>query len=115
MGLGAAAHSFDGGSRQWNVDDIVAYMEGVESGQLVFEKEILDADTRYNDLVMTALRTREGLDLARFSPEQRVYCLEQARRYLDAGLLVHEKGRLRFQRDGLFVSDMVMSDLMRVQ
>ena len=114
LGLGAAAHSFDGKSRQWNVSDIMLYMEGVESGHLNYEGETLDADTRYNELVMTALRTSDGLFLHLLSPAQRSYCLHMASRYLDSGLLTHdkEKDRLRLTRDGLFVSDMVIADLM---
>ena len=116
LGLGAAAHSFDGRSRQWNVADVVKYMEGVESGRLNYEGEMLDANTRYNEQVMTALRTIDGLSLSLFSPSERSYCLSMAARYIDGGLLVHdkEKGRLRFTRDGLFVSDMVIADLMKV-
>lgn len=114
LGLGAAAHSFDGKSRQWNVSDIMLYMEGVKSGHLNYEGETLDADTRYNELVMTALRTSDGLSLHLLSPAQRSYCLHMASRYLDSGLLTHdkEKDRLRLTRDGLFVSDMVIADLM---
>lgn len=116
LGLGAAAHSYDGQSRRWNVADVVKYIEGVESGQLNYEGETLDADTRYNELVMTALRTIDGLTLSLLSPTERSYCLSMAARYIDGGLLVHdkEKGRLRLTRDGLFVSDMVIADLMKV-
>lgn len=114
LGLGAAAHSFDGHRRQWNVADIVQYMEGVESGQMVTESELLDGNTFYNDLIMTALRTSDGLSLERL--DNRRYCLQQAQRYIDGGLLVYDKkaNRLRLTRDGLFVSDMVMADLMLV-
>lgn len=116
LGLGAAAHSFDGRSRQWNVADVVKYMEGVESGQLYYEGETLDADTRYNELVMTSLRTIDGLSLTLLSHSERHYCLNMAARYIDTRLLAYdkEKGRLRLTRDGLFVSDMVIADLMKV-
>ena len=116
LGIGAAAHSYDGRSRQWNVADIMLYMEGVESGLLNYEGETLDADTRYNERVMTALRTIEGLSLQLLDPLERSYCLSMAARYIDSGLLIHdkEKGRLRLTRDGLFVSDMVIADLMKV-
>jgi coproporphyrinogen III oxidase-like Fe-S oxidoreductase len=79
-----------------------------------FEQEVLDADTRYNDLVMTALRTRKGLDLSLLSPEQVNYCKTQALRYEKDGLLVFEDQHLRLTRRGLFVSNMIMSDLMKV-
>ena len=114
LGLGAAAHSFDGRSRGWNVDDVEAYIESIEQGQLPYEQEQLDADTRYNELVMTALRTCEGLRLDLLTERQQRYCLAQAQRYISDHLLIHEAGRLRLSRSGLFVSDMVMSDLMLV-
>lgn len=114
LGLGAAAHSYNGCSRQWNVADIAAYIEGIESGQPDFEIEHLDRDTRYNELVMTALRTAEGLPLGLLTPEQHDYCLSTARRYIDSSLLLHdvENDRLRLSRESLFVSDMVIADLM---
>jgi len=114
LGLGAAAHSFDVASRQWNVDDVEAYISGVESGQLQIEREVLDRDTRYNDIVMTALRTCEGLDLDILLPDEQDYCLQQAQRFLSDGLLRTENRHLILTRRGLFVSNMVMSDLMRV-
>ena len=107
VGLGAGAHSFDGRRRSWNVDDVARYINGDEGGS-----ETLDEPTRYNDLVMTALRTCEGLDLSALTAAQRDYCLRMARQYVDGGLLVVDGGRLRLRREGLFVSDMVMCDLM---
>mgnify|MGYP002622711258 CR=1 FL=1 len=132
LGLGAAAHSFDRNSRQWNVSDLDAYIKGVHSSQAMLHssqpavhrlqawlpfvagRELLDATTRYNDTVMTALRTSEGLALHLLTDRQRTYCLANAGKYLDNGLLVNEGGRLRLSRSGLFVSDMIMADLMMV-
>ena len=114
LGLGAAAHSFDGHSRGWNIANVEAYIAAIEADRLPLEQEQLDADTRYNELVMTALRTCEGLDLSLLTPEQRDYCLDLAEKYVADHLLIHEAGRLRLSRSGLFVSDMVMSDLMLV-
>ena len=114
LGLGAAAHSFSENRRQWNVADVMEYIKGVESGQMVTDSEQLVGDTLYNDTVMTALRTSDGLPLSRLGHKYRRYCLVQAGRYIDSGLLAYNKetDRLRLTRDGLFVSDMVMTDLM---
>ena len=137
IGLGAAAHSYDIRSRSWNVADINAYMEGIEHGERLFEEELLDDDTRYNDTVTVGLRTCEGINLDTLSKAHRDYCMKNARRYLDDGLLEIYSAtepafvdlpssavgdlpsptpsqRLRLTRRGLFVSDMVMSDLMMV-
>ena len=114
LGLGAAAHSFDGDTRSWNVSDIRRYIDGIRQGHRLFESEQLDGDTRYNDTVTVALRTREGLDLSKLSDRHRRYCLGEARRYLDYHLLAlsPDSTHLHLTRQGLFVSDMIMSDLM---
>lgn len=115
LGIGAAAHSYDGNTRSWNIADIHQYIEGMENGKRIFESETLDADTRYNDMVTVALRTREGLDLKRLSEDYRDYCLRNAQRFLDDGQLqVTQAQTLTLTRKGLFVSDMIMSELMKV-
>lgn len=114
IGLGAAAHSYNGHDcRQWNTDNLELYMAGIENGLPIYEQEQLDDDTRYNDMVMTALRTCEGLCLSQLSAEHAVHCLKQAQRYIDSQLLTLQNDRLRLTRKGLFVSNMVMSDLMK--
>lgn len=119
IGIGAAAHSFDIASRQWNVADIDEYIAAISRSTIPMEQEFLDNDTRYNDTVMLRLRTCEGIsldELARdFGQEYLNICLNAARRYTDDGLLEHTSdGHLRLTRRGLFVSDMIMSDLMKV-
>ena len=120
IGLGAAAHSYDIQSRSWNIADINAYIEGIERGERLFEEELLDDDTRYNDAVTVGLRTCEGIDLNTLPKKYRDYCMKNARRYLDDGLLELSvvgnltSPTLHLTRRGLFVSDMVMSDLMMI-
>ena len=114
IGLGAAAHSYDIRTRSWNIADINAYIEGIGRGERRFEEEILDDDTRYNDAVTVGLRTCEGINLDTLPKKYRDYCIKNARRYLDNGLLELTTQHLHLTRRGLFVSDMVMSDLMMV-
>ena len=112
IGIGAAAHSYDIESRSWNIADIKQYIQGMANSQRIYEEERLDCDTRYNDAITVALRTSRGLDLKALSPKHRTYCLENAQRYLDDGLLERtQDNRLRLTRRGLFVSDMIMSNL----
>ena len=112
IGIGAAAHSYDIESRSWNIADIKQYIQGMANSQRIYEEERLDSDTRYNDAITVALRTSRGLDLQALSPKHRTYCLENAQRYLDDGLLERtQDNRLRLTRRGLFVSDMIMSNL----
>jgi len=125
VGLGAAAHSFDGQRRRsWNVSNIELYIESMMHSERLYEEEVLDDDTRYNDLVTVALRTREGLDLAQLSEKHKNYCMKNARRFLDGGLIQLQQQQsihsslptlhLSLTRRGLFVSDMIMSELMWV-
>ena len=120
LGLGAAAHSFDGHTRSWNIADIHQYIEGIEHGERRFESEPIEGDTAYNDMLTVALRTREGLDLNKLSEKHSDYCLKTAQRYIDTGLLRlkatpgQAPSHLTLTREGLFVSDMIISDLMLV-
>lgn len=114
IGLGAAAHSYNGKNRSWNVADIHQYMEAIEHGELPSEQEIMDDDTHYNDRITTALRTSDGLNLSNLSDRHRRYCIKEAEHFIDSGLLRFDNDRLVLTRKGLFVSDMVMSSLMMV-
>ena len=114
IGIGAAAHSYDGTSRQWNVADIRQYMAAIEQGAVPCERELLDADTRYNDRITVALRTSEGLNLDSLTERHRSYCMKEAQRFLDGGLLLLRDNHLVLTRKGLFVSDYVMSALVIV-
>ena len=122
IGIGAAAHSYDLKSRSWNVADIHQYIEGMERGERIYEEELLDDDTRYNDTITVSLRTKEGINLSQLTKEYHDYLIKNARRYIDDGLLElkdvgdssSQTPHLRLTRRGLFVSDMVMSDLMMV-
>ncbi len=116
IGIGAAAHSYDRQTRSWNYADLTRYTECLLRGTRPTEgEERLDETTRYNDLITTALRTREGISLQRlahdFRPFYTDHLLSCARRSISRGLLAAEHGRLHLTRQGLFVSDDVMSDL----
>lgn len=114
IGLGAAAHSYDLKTRQWNVADIQKYIKGIEAGKRPFEEETIDNDTRYNDLITTALRTREGLSLKDIQPPYYEYLLKQAEKFITQNLLKIEDDKLSLTRKGIYVSDSIMSDLMYV-
>ena len=135
IGLGAAAHSYKphqtspkgevdlrtGGVRSWNVSDLKEYIRRIENDESpVEDSELIEGWTHYNDRITVALRTCEGLELNTLTDEQRDYCMKNARRFLDDGLLklttYHSPitTHLSLTRKGLFVSDMVMSELMRV-
>lgn len=114
IGIGAAAHSYDISSRQWNVSDIYKYIESIEQGVIPMEREILDEDTKYNDLITTTLRTCDGIDLSEMRPIYRQYLIENASQYMYRNQMEIKDNKLRFTRDGLYISDAIMTDLMKV-
>ena len=114
IGLGAAAHSYDGKRRSWNVSDIKQYIEGIEQGERPCEYEDIDDDTHYNDRITTALRTSDGLELSTLSDRHRRFCMKEAQKFIDDGLLRIVDNHLALTRKGLFVSDYIMSSLMMV-
>lgn len=114
IGLGAAAHSYDGQRRSWNVSNIKQYIESINSGIIPCEYEELDADTHYNDRIATALRTNIGLDLTTLSDHHQQYCLKEAQCYIKDGSLRLDNNHLILTRKGLFISDYIMSSLMMI-
>ena len=113
IGLGAAAHSFDGHLRSWNVSDIQQYIAAVNRDERLNEEEELSATDFYNERVMLGLRTCEGVDLSALSDDERNYCIQEAQPFLSDDILLLTDNRLVLTRKGLFVSDYVMSSLMQ--
>lgn len=118
LGIGPSAHSFDGEGRQWNVSSLPGYIRGMETGIPEVTAERLDSNARYNEFVITGLRTMWGISLLtlkeRFGSRLHAYCCRQAERYVKKGLLRNEGDRLTFTRTGIFISDGIMSDLLWV-
>lgn len=122
IGLGAAAHSYRRTcnlmERSWNIENIKKYIDSIHQGQLPSEKEVLDINTRYNEHVMTALRTKEGIDLEKMKQEfgitlyQRL--IKDAHPYINQNLVKINENHLSLTHQGLFISDYIMSDLMIV-
>lgn len=114
LGIGAAAHSYNIKSRQWNVSDINKYIESISHDTVPFTFEPIDADTHYNDIVTTELRTSEGIDLSRLDDKYMQYIVKQTARHVADKTVVINDGHLKLTREGIYISDMIMSDLMKV-
>lgn len=114
LGIGAAAHSYDIDSRQWNVADIQQYIQAIQRGEIPAEREFLTEDMRFDDTVTTALRTNEGINLASLTDHHRDYLMERAQKFINQGLLAQEGENIRLTKKGLFVSDSIMADFMYV-
>ena len=119
LGCGPSAHSFDGTSRQWNVSSLDKYLEGIRTGQLDFEIEDLDLYTRYNDFVITSIRTCWGMPLSQlrtnYGETLYNYCLRMAKPHIQQGVLEIEEDTLKLTSEGIFISDGIMSDLLWIE
>ena len=119
LGCGPSAHSFDGISRQWNVSSLEKYLEGIRSNQLDFELENLDLYTRYNDFVITSIRTCWGMPLAllrtTYGETLYNYCLRMAKPHIEQGVLEIKEDTLKLTPQGIFISDGIMSDLLWIE
>lgn len=118
LGIGPSAHSYNGESREWNVASLSDYLTGIASGKRNYEMEILDTTTKYNDLIVTAMRTAWGISLPllekEFGKSYLNHAMQNAQKYLDSRKLEIRDNHLRFTPEGLFISDRIMSDLLWV-
>lgn len=123
LGIGPSAHSYDGLHRSWNISNNSKYIKALAEGNLPSTKEILSKQDRYNEYVMTGLRTIWGVSLNKikedFGSKSLEYLLMQASRHLEAGLLEIietssqgiKQSQLKTTREGKFLSDGIASDL----
>lgn len=110
LGIGPAAHSFDGQERHWNTSSTEKYIAGAPAG-----REVLTDRDRFNEYVMTALRTAEGIGLeevaARFGAKRLARMQEEAAPFLRAGTLRTARGRMAVPPEKFLVSDAVIEAL----
>ena len=115
LGIGPSAHSFDGKSRSWNVANNSLYLKSISEDKVPHEVEILTLQDRYNEYVMTGLRTIWGVSLERvekeFGIEYLQYLLKQADKFLVDELLSVNDGILTATSKGKFLVDGIASDL----
>lgn len=118
IGCGAAAHSYNGTEREWNIADIKEYIKGIESGNHKFEIEHLSEEERYNDTILTRLRTAEGLPLEwmrdKFSEKLNSYMLRTIEKEIALGNLQENNGQVSLTEKGIFISDAVIRELIFV-
>jgi oxygen-independent coproporphyrinogen-3 oxidase len=116
LGLGPSAHSFNGYSRQWNIRDLKGYVKAVNSGKSFFEREELDIKARFNEYIMTSLRTMWGIDLEyvekMFEKEGYDYVVNLAGKFRDYGLMKQDKKTLVLTNQGKLISDNIISEFM---
>lgn len=115
LGIGPSAHSYDGTNRSWNIANNSLYIKALAENKLPNETETLTVTDRYNEYIMTGLRTVWGVSLDRIATEfgenMLHYLLENAQRYLDDEKLILENNILRTTKKGKFFCDGIASDL----
>ena len=115
LGFGPSAHSYDGLRRSWNVRNNPKYIRALNEGLLPAESELLSKNDRFNEYVMTGLRTIWGVSLDKlredFGPQYPDFLMEQAQVFMDDKLLYLEEGVLRATKKGKFLIDGIASHL----
>lgn len=115
MGIGPAAHSFNGTNRQWNVANNSKYIKALAKGEPYFEVEKLTANDRLNEYLMTGLRTSMGVNLdhvqKQFGNEMMDHVLTEASHHLAEGTLRLDNTTLFLPAQHRFLADSIISDL----
>lgn len=115
IGIGPSAHSYDGISRSWNIANNALYLKAIQNDELPNEVEKLTLQDRYNEYIMTGLRTIWGVSLVRIEQEFGIdflnYLKKQSRKFIDDGLLSINDDILKPTLKGKFLTDGIASDL----
>lgn len=119
VGIGPSAHSFDGKNRSWNIANNSIYIQKIQANELPNEVETLSIQDRYNEYVMTGLRTIWGVSIERIEKEfdlkYKDYLLKEAQYYIDKEQLELENNILKTTLKGKFFCDGIASELFWVE
>jgi oxygen-independent coproporphyrinogen-3 oxidase len=115
LGLGPSAHSYNGASRQWNHPSLTKYLKLEDIKNVVYEKEVLSTEQKYNEYVMTSIRTSWGCNLDYvlnvFGEKYLSHCKKNAQIHFDSNKLVMNGNILTLTDDGKFFADGITADL----
>ncbi|MDA3929951.1 MAG: radical SAM family heme chaperone HemW [Prolixibacteraceae bacterium] len=116
LGLGPSAHSYDKKSRQWNVSSLTHYLLALSHNKIPFESEILEVKERFNDYMITSLRTMWGIDLeyvlSEFGQSYVSHVKNIGKKYSKSNQVILKNNSVKLAQDGMFVSDTIMSEFM---
>ena len=114
LGLGASAHSYDGSDRSWNIANNALYLQSITQDTVPITVESLSHKDRINEYIMTGLRTKWGCErdqISRILPECEIGIFENARTFMDQGLLKESETVLQLTQSGKYYADQIASDL----
>lgn len=116
LGLGVAAHSFDGTARRFNPSNLKKYLDTLGEGKLCVEVEKITKSEKYDEYVMLRLRTADGIDadelMHRFGEEYYQFFIEKAKPLVGEGSLINENGRYYIPENHIMISDNITCDLL---
>ena len=115
LGLGPSAHSFNGTDRQWNISNNVRYIQQIAQGTIPAEKEYLKEIQRYNDYILTTLRTIWGVNINfikyQFSNDFEDFLINSIQKWIDSGHILKNKEVLTLSKKGKLMADRIAADL----
>ncbi len=115
LGIGPSAHGFDGNQRYWNVSNNASYMQQITKGELPQTIEKLSVVDRFNESIMVGLRASWGVSLQAMENDlglrYRQHLEDQAKRFVDEGLLHIDNNALKTTPKGTFLADGISADL----
>lgn len=116
LGLGVAAHSFDGTVRRYNPSNLKKYLDALGEGKLCVEVENITQAEKYDEYVMLRLRTADGIDadelMHHFGEEYYQFFIEKAKPLVSEGSLINENGRYYIPENHIMISDNITCDLL---
>lgn len=117
IGIGPGAHSYDGTNRRWNLSDLTNYIATAEGDEVPHEIERLSVEERYDERIITELRTANGINLEQllkdFGEHYHAHLLKQAMPYIERGQLVRTaEDHLCLTPESILISDAIMCDLL---
>jgi len=118
LGIGPSAHSFNGDQRSWNVSNNTKYIKAIQNNELPSETEVLSKTDKFNEYIMTGLRTIWGVSLKKvendFGEYYKNHILKQSEIYIEEHLLYIDDDTLLTTKKGKFLSDGIASNLFKI-
>ena len=112
LGIGAGAHSYNLSERRWNFSSLNDYINGILSESEYSENEILTSEDKYNDLIITQLRTKWGLDISLIEQKYLKHFYTEAEKFVKENhLKITDEKRAILTHSGIFISDYIMREL----
>lgn len=119
LGIGPSAHSYNGESRQWNIASVMKYNKALDNNMLYYDKEVLSETDKFNDYIITSLRTALGINIGyvetNFSPYLAQYFILSIGKFLKNNDLELDEQNLKVSTKSIFLTDYICSELIYVQ